>query len=169
MAVSSGDWSKVFLGLGSNLQSPRDQILRAFRALQQLPESRDAVCSPFYASLPMGPADQPNYINAAVRLLTRLPAERLLGEIQSIENAQGRVRGRRWGARTLDIDLLLYGQEIIDRPELQVPHPGIPNRLFVLRPLLDLEPLLSIPQFGLASLLAERLEAAGADPPVAVP
>jgi 2-amino-4-hydroxy-6-hydroxymethyldihydropteridine diphosphokinase len=169
MIASVDDGARVFLGLGSNLQSPREQILRAFAALQNLPESRKAICSPLYESPPMGPPDQPIYINAAVRLFTRLSAGRLLQEIQRIEDEQGRVRGRRWGARTLDIDLLLYGEDLIDRPELQVPHPGIPHRLFVLRPLLDLDPTLTIPGLGPASRLAVRLEADGAAIPEPLP
>lgn len=156
--ASSAVAVEVFLGLGSNLQQPEMQIRRAFAALQQLPESRGAVCSPFYLTPPMGPSDQPDYVNAVVYIETQLTAAALLQQIQAIERAQGRVRTHRWGARTIDIDLLLYGDQVIESPQLQVPHPGIRHRLFVLFPLLDLAPNITVPGQGRAAELALELQ-----------
>jgi len=96
----------------------------------------------------MGPEDQPDYINAVARLETWLEPHDLLRALQAIEQQHGRVRQLRWGARTLDLDLLLYGDAIIDRPELKVPHPGLHQRPFVLYPLQDIDPALMIPGMG---------------------
>lgn len=153
----------AFLGIGSNLEQPSQQIRRAFTALQALPESRDVRCSPLYRSPPMGPQHQPDYVNAVVSMVTRLPPDRLLREMQTIEQAQGRVRGVRWGARTLDIDLLVYGDLILDTPDLQIPHPGIAQRAFVLYPLFDLAPRLVIPGLGALSGLVGAVDAQGLD------
>ena len=90
-----------------------------------------------YASRAVGPGEQPDYLNAVVKLATDLPALSLLDALQAIENTQGRVRTQRWAARTLDLDLLLYGEQIIDSPRLQVPHPRMGERGFVLYPLKD--------------------------------
>ncbi|WJW74903.1 2-amino-4-hydroxy-6-hydroxymethyldihydropteridine diphosphokinase [Thiohalobacter sp. IOR34] len=146
---------RAYLGLGSNLEQPHRQLRQALVALATLPESRLVRCSAFYRSPPMGPAGQPDYLNAVAALETRLPAEELLDRLQAIEAAQGRVRGGlRWGPRTLDLDLLLYGQERIDSPRLQVPHPGLAERAFVLYPLAEIAPDLQLPGLGpLAELL----------------
>ncbi|MCB1753544.1 MAG: 2-amino-4-hydroxy-6-hydroxymethyldihydropteridine diphosphokinase [Gammaproteobacteria bacterium] len=148
---------EVFLGVGSNLDSPLQQITRAFSALQALPDSWDFRCSPLYRSPPMGPQDQPDYINTVISLVTRLVPITLLRETQAIEQAHGRVRGVRWGPRTLDIDLLVYGDLILDTPELQLPHPGIAQRAFVLCPLSDIAPDLIIPGVGRVSDLVGRV------------
>jgi len=103
----------------------------------------------------MGPQDQPDYLNAVVGLQTELSAFKLLGELQNIENLHGRVRdGERWGPRTLDLDLLLYADEVINTPELKVPHPGIAERSFVLLPLAELAPDLVVPNKGSVSKLS---------------
>lgn len=137
---------RAYIGLGSNLDEPLQQLQRAIEALQQLPESRLTAISRFYRSKPMGPADQPDYINAVAMFDTCLEPLALLDALQAIEQQQGRVRdGERWGPRTLDLDLLLYGPEVIELPRLQVPHPGITRRSFVLQPLFDLAPGLTFP------------------------
>lgn len=138
--------TEVFIALGANLAEPRSQILKAIEALQHLPESELLSCSPLYSSSPMGPQDQPDYINAVVRLKTSLQPHVLLDAMQRIELEQGRVRkDERWGPRTLDLDLLLYGQQIIQDERLTVPHYGMTQRAFVLVPLFDIAPALTLP------------------------
>jgi 2-amino-4-hydroxy-6-hydroxymethyldihydropteridine diphosphokinase len=137
---------RAYIGLGSNLADPQAQLAKAVEALRTLPQSRLTAFSRLYRSRPMGPADQPDYINAVAMLDTRLKAEALLDALQAIETTQGRVRGpQRWGPRTLDLDLLLYGAEVIDSERLQVPHPGLAERNFVLYPLADIAPELVLP------------------------
>lgn len=137
---------RAYIGLGSNLADPQAQLARAVAALRSLPASRLTALSRFYRSRPMGPADQPDYLNAVAMLDTRLEAHELLDALQSIENDQGRVRGPlRWGPRTLDLDLLLFGADIIDTGRLKVPHPGIAERNFVLYPLAEIAPELVLP------------------------
>jgi 2-amino-4-hydroxy-6-hydroxymethyldihydropteridine diphosphokinase len=149
-------FTRAFVGLGSNLNDPASQLRSAIEALRRLPQSRVTAVSHLYRSTPMGPAEQPDYINAVAMLDTRLPALALLDALQAIEQAQGRVRGpERWGPRTLDLDLLLYGSERLDQPRLQVPHPGLAERSFVLYPLAELAPELVLPDGrSLAQLLA---------------
>lgn len=137
---------RAYIGLGSNLDDPQTQLTKAVEALKNLPESRLTALSRFYCSRPMGPADQPDYLNAVAMLDTRLGAEELLDALQAIESKQGRVRGpQRWGPRTLDLDLLLYGAEVISTNRLTVPHPGLTERNFVLYPLADVAPELVFP------------------------
>ena len=126
----------TYIGLGSNLGDSR-QILA--EAVQKLATLGAAKTSRLYQSPPMGPQDQPNYLNAAVQLVTDLEPLALLDEFQRFEQESGRVRLRRWGERTLDLDLLMYGEEQIQNERLTVPHIGIMERDFVLMPLLDLE------------------------------
>lgn len=151
----------AFIGLGSNLDEPREQVRRGIAALGALAHSRLLRQSSLYASPPMGPQDQPDFINAVVELETRLPPERLLERLQLIEFAQGRTRGRKWGPRTLDLDLLLYGAEKISTPSLSVPHPGLPERPFVLYPLAELAPALHVPDLGSTATLVARTPPAG--------
>jgi 2-amino-4-hydroxy-6-hydroxymethyldihydropteridine diphosphokinase len=138
----------VFVGLGSNLDDPAGQLQRAIFELAEIPATHLISCSRFYRSAPMGPQDQPRYINAVAKLETSLAPLVLLEQLQLIENAHGRKRTLHWGARTLDLDLLLYGQQMIDTPRLRVPHPGIKDRNFVLYPLQELAPDLEIPGKG---------------------
>ncbi|MGH8369338.1 MAG: 2-amino-4-hydroxy-6-hydroxymethyldihydropteridine diphosphokinase [Gammaproteobacteria bacterium] len=146
----------AYIGLGSNQDHPVRQVRSAIDELAQLPSTRLLKSSPLYKSAPLGPADQPDYINAVAALETGLAPPALLAELQTIERQHGRVRGAsRWGPRSLDLDLLLYGEVRIDTPELQVPHPGLPERLFVLYPLADIAPDLEVPGYGpLRQLLA---------------
>ncbi|MDX1757628.1 MAG: 2-amino-4-hydroxy-6-hydroxymethyldihydropteridine diphosphokinase [Marinobacter sp.] len=136
---------RAYVGLGSNLANPLQQLAAAVTALATLPQSQLVAQSPFYRSAPVGPQDQPDFINGAVALETRLPALALLDQLQAIEQSQGRQRIEHWGPRTLDLDLLLYGKETITCDRLRVPHPELVNRDFVLQPLLDLDPALTLP------------------------
>lgn len=141
---------QVFLGLGSNLDSPLTQLQRATNAVDALTATRVLARSPVYRNpaLPL-PGEtistQPDYCNAVLLIETGLEPLALLDALQAIELAQGRVRGERWAARTLDIDLLLYGDRMMDHPRLTVPHPGLAARRFVLQPLADIAPALHLP------------------------
>ena len=147
----------AYIGLGANLTNPEDQVRRALAELDQLPASHLRQASPLYLTAPLGPVAQPDYINAVAALETRLAPDALLAALQAIEDRHDRDRtGVRWGPRTLDLDLLLYGQAVVDAPGLRVPHPELARRAFVLVPLADLAPVdLVIPGMGcLGELLA---------------
>ncbi|QGM80347.1 2-amino-4-hydroxy-6-hydroxymethyldihydropteridine diphosphokinase [Otariodibacter oris] len=133
----------VYVALGSNLDNPQEQLKQAVRSLQSFAHNFEV--SPFYSSKPLGPQDQPDYVNAVAKFDTELTAIQLLDKLQSIENEQGRVRLRRWGERTLDLDILLYGNEQINSERLVVPHYDMHNREFVIVPLYDLSPDLILP------------------------
>lgn len=153
--MSPPERQHAYIGLGSNLDRPLDQIRRALARLAALPESRLAACSAPWRSAPVGPVRQPDFINAVCRLDTALEPEALMDSLLAIERAQGRVRAQPGGPRTLDLDLLLYGDEAIRSAELTVPHPRLHERAFVLYPLSELEPDLVIPGHGsLRELLA---------------
>ncbi|MDX1481665.1 MAG: 2-amino-4-hydroxy-6-hydroxymethyldihydropteridine diphosphokinase [Woeseiaceae bacterium] len=155
---AGGRWRPAYVGIGSNLDSPLEQVQKAFENLAALPRTRLEGRSGLYHSAPMGPQDQPDFVNAAAALLTRLDASALLTGLQKIETQQGRVRGqRRWGPRTLDLDLLVYADLEIDAPGLVVPHPGIAERNFVLLPLMDVAPHLQVPGRGSVMALAASL------------
>ncbi len=154
----------AYIGLGSNLADPVLQVRGACEALKQLPETVLLACSSLYLSPPMGPADQPDYINAAAALETTLSPHALLAQLQAIEQAQGRVRGARWGARTLDLDLLVYGERVIADDRLNVPHPGLAERAFVLYPLQEIAPNLQIPGLGSLDKLVANCPKAGLQP-----
>jgi 2-amino-4-hydroxy-6-hydroxymethyldihydropteridine diphosphokinase len=142
------------IGLGSNLAHPRRQIARAAQALAQLPRTRLALVSPFYLTAPLGCAEpQPDYVNAVALLETALAPKPLLARLQAIERRQRRVRhagDARNRPRTLDLDLLLYGRRRLATRNLTLPHPRMHQRHFVLRPLRDIAPAVTIPQLGLA-------------------
>ncbi len=146
----------AFIGLGSNLKDPLLQLRAAVQSLDKLTGVGTLDLSSVYQTEPMGPADQPDYLNAVARLSTQLSATRLLDHLQLIENRAGRIRDRRWGPRSLDLDLLLYGQETINSLRLTVPHRGIAERSFVLYPLAELEPGLLIPGKGPVGDLLDR-------------
>ena len=146
---------RAYIGIGSNLDDPVAQVRAAVSALQSLPETRLVAISSLYSGTPMGPADQPDYVNAVAGVDTRLSAGELLQAMQRIEDRQGRERhGERWGPRTLDLDLLLYGDSTIDTPDLTVPHPGMHARDFVIVPLTEIAGDLEIPGRGQLQALA---------------
>lgn len=139
----------AYIGLGSNLDDPAARIRDALERLAAAPGVDAIAASGLHGSRPMGPPDQPDFVNAVARLQTTLTAHALLDRCQAIERAAGRSRdGVRWGPRTLDLDLLLHGDQRIDDARLQVPHPGIAQRAFVLVPLAEIAPELVIPGHG---------------------
>jgi len=146
----------AFIGLGSNLENPMRQLAQAIARLAALPKSQLIAQSPFYASRPVGPQDQPDFINGAVWLSTDLRALALLDELQAIEQSHGRIRERHWGPRTLDLDLLLFGNEVIQTPRLTVPHAYLHERDFALQPLLDLNSELALPDGTALRALRKR-------------
>ncbi len=149
--------TKVYLGLGSNLAEPIKQLDEALKALEQIPQTKLGKCSSYYKSQPMGPSDQPDFVNAVALLETEQAPLTLLKYTQHIELAQGRVRkAQQWGPRTLDIDILLYGNQQLDYPELVVPHYGMGSREFVLYPLLEISPDLTLPSGERLSALVKR-------------
>lgn len=150
----------VYIGMGANLGDPLLTLREAARVLGQHPDLHQVRCSSFYSSRPMGPADQPDYINAVLAAETCLSPHDLLDLLQQTEQVFGRVRLRHWGERTLDLDLLLYADEIIRTERLSVPHPGLTERDFVILPLAELEPDLKLPDGQSLAALSEALRAA---------
>jgi 2-amino-4-hydroxy-6-hydroxymethyldihydropteridine diphosphokinase len=145
---------RAYIGLGGNLDRPAERIRRARSAIMAAPGIREAAFSGLYRSAPMGPADQPDYVNAVMAVDTTLAPLQLLDALQAIETAFGRVRlGERWGPRTLDLDILLYGAEVIASERLTVPHPGLAQREFVLYPLAEIAPGLTLPVGSLDELV----------------
>jgi 2-amino-4-hydroxy-6-hydroxymethyldihydropteridine diphosphokinase len=156
-------WVPAWIGIGSNLDDPVARVRRALADLGGLPDTRAQLASSLYWNPPMGGMDQPDYVNAVAGLLTRLAAADLLAALHGLERAQGRDRGRevRWGARRLDLDLLVYGERRSDDHSLRLPHPGIRDRNFVLLPLLQIAPGLQIPGLGCVERLARGVDPAG--------
>ena len=130
----------AYVGIGSNLDDPRRQVLNAFSDLDRLPHTRVVKKSSLYRTAPMGHADQPDFVNAVAQLETGLPAERLLAELQAVEARHGRQRSFPNAPRTLDLDVLLFGDLALDSPALKIPHPRMLERAFVLKPLLEISP-----------------------------
>ena len=155
-------WRPAYVALGSNLDDPPARVRAALGRLRGLPGTRLIASSSLWASRPLGPTDQPDYVNAVAGLLTGLPAAALLHELKSVESAMGRTRPvQRWGPRVIDLDLLAYGSETISGPGLTVPHPGVQERDFVLYPLAEMAPELWIPGLGRVRTLAARVEDRG--------
>lgn len=136
--------ARVYIGLGSNLSDPQDQISQAFSALKRIPDSNNFQFSSLYQSKAVGP-EQPDYVNACAGFSTALAPIQVLDELQRIENDQGRTRTLHWGPRTLDLDLLLYDQINMATPRLTLPHPYLKVRNFVVTPLYELNPDLILP------------------------
>jgi len=152
------NWLPAYVGLGSNLHDPPQQLRRALAALATLPVTRLVRQSPLYGSRPFGPVSQPDFCNAAAGLLTQLDAAALLAELRALEQQQGRTPGaERWGPRVIDLDLLVYGSERRSDAALTLPHPGIAERSFVLQPLCDIAPDLMVPGLGTVAVLAARI------------
>jgi 2-amino-4-hydroxy-6-hydroxymethyldihydropteridine diphosphokinase len=146
----------AYVGLGSNIEQPYLQIKKAIMSLDALPEIIVLNDSGYFKSKPMGPKDQPNYINAVVAIETTMTADELLQQCQYIEQQQGRIRLRRWGERSIDMDILLYANQQIQTDDLTVPHPGICLRDFVYMPLLKLDPEIFVPGRGLLNTTIEK-------------
>ena len=150
-----------FIGLGSNLENPQQQVSTAFKALSALPQTKLEAQSALYRSKAVGPGKQPDYINAVAKLSTSLNPEQLLCELQAIEQQHHRLRLERWGPRTLDLDILLYGKQIINTERLTVPHPEIKHRSFVLYPLAEICPQLKLPDGTNVQQLLENCSPGG--------
>jgi len=149
----------AYIGIGSNLNDPVRQVQEAIEELDSIPDSMLARSSSLYGSKPMGPADQPDYVNAVAALDTLLSAEDLLAALRNIEQRQGRERGgEKWGPRIIDLDLLLYGRKKINTGDLVVPHPGLHKRDFVIIPLAEIAGNLNIPGYGLLTALINQCE-----------
>jgi 2-amino-4-hydroxy-6-hydroxymethyldihydropteridine diphosphokinase len=151
----------AYVGIGSNLGDSRARVLAAFNSLAGLPDCKAVAQSRLYRTQPIGPVIQQDFVNAVLGMQTTLPALQLLQHLRALEIAGGRIRGERWGPRSLDLDLLVYGSQHIETPELVVPHPGIAARGFVLAPLADIAPDLQIPGVGRVGDLLRRLPGAG--------
>lgn len=155
-------WLPAYVALGSNLDGPVTQIESAFAALANLNGCRLFARSRLYRTQPLGPQDQPEFVNAAAGLLTSLSPRALLMELKQLEAVLGRQQPVvRWGPRRIDLDLLVYADTQISESDLVVPHPGLPQRNFVLYPLRDIAPELLVPGHGRVSQLAARVGAAG--------
>lgn len=163
MSAGAGVPVVACVALGSNLGDPAAQVSRAFDELAALPQTRLVARSRLWHTRPVGPP-QPDYINAAVRLETRLDALALFEQLLAIEAAHGRVRGERWGPRTLDLDLLLYGTLVLDTPRLTLPHPELARRPFVLLPLAEVAGDLEVPGCGRVAGLAGACAQDGVEP-----
>lgn len=150
----------AYIAIGSNLASPLEQVNAAVQALSEIPQSRLVAVSAFYRTPPLGPQDQPDYLNAAVVLETALDAETLLDNTQRIELLQGRQRkAERWGPRTLDLDIMLFGDEVINTEHLTVPHYDMKNRGFMLWPLFEVAPELTFPNGESLQTILQQLNA----------
>lgn len=148
--------SFVYIGLGANLDQPQQQLEQAFIELAQIPNSSLVAQSSLYRSKPVGPQDQPDYVNAVVLLDTQLSPLALLDALQQLEQDHGRIRKRHWGERTLDLDIILIDDCVINSERLTVPHPFAQQRSFVLYPLSEINPKLVFPNGkALEQLLTE--------------
>ena len=154
-------FTPAYIGIGSNIDGPRQQVEAAFTDLARVPRTRLVARSRLYATRPFGPVEQDDFVNAVAGVLTELSAPELLSQLRAIETARGRVRTIRWGPRVIDLDLLVHGQTRLESAELTVPHPGIVERNFVLYPLLDIAPDLDIPGQGRVAALAARVSGDG--------
>lgn len=157
-------WSLALVGLGSNLDEPVSQVSRALAELGDGPFTRVLSRSSLYRSLPVGPSDQPDYVNAVAMLETKREPLGLLSDLMAIERAHGRVRdgGPRWGPRVLDLDLLTFADVHMVDPRLRLPHPEIAKRSFVLFPLLEIVgPSFEIPRLGQLGALCSKVSAVG--------
>ncbi len=141
-------WRPAYVAIGSNLTQPRERVIEACGRIQVLPDTRLILRSRLYRTHPMGPQDQPDFINAAVGLLTQLTASALLDALLDIERGMGRVRQERWGPRLIDLDLLWMVDALSEESGPTLPHPGVSMRNFVLYPLNDIAPELDIPGLG---------------------
>ena len=155
-------WQPAYVALGSNLDDPRRQVERAFDGLARLAEARLVLRSGLWRSAPMGPRHQPDFINAVAGLLTRQEPRALLEDLRGLERRMGKVAPAvRWGPRVIDLDLLMVGDARCDEPGLQLPHPGLHQRNFVLYPLAEIAPSLRVPDRGRVWQLLEGVPGDG--------
>ena len=157
--MSAHSWIPAYVGLGSNLDDPRARITEACAALAGLPNSRFVRASSLYRTPPFGPVAQPEFVNAVAALLTQLSPQELLAALKQVEARMGRTAPIvRWGPRRIDLDLLVYGDVSLEEPDITVPHPGIPERAFVLVPFAEIAPDLFVPRAGRVSMLLGRVD-----------
>jgi 2-amino-4-hydroxy-6-hydroxymethyldihydropteridine diphosphokinase len=142
-------WRAAYAAIGSNLNNPRERVLEALTRLSRVPSIESVLASRLYRSEPMGPQDQPEFVNAAAGFVTQLNPRELLDAMLDIERSMGRTRGERWGPRVIDLDLIWMVGAATEQPGLSLPHPGVSSRNFVLYPLADIAPMLKIPGLGL--------------------
>ena len=147
-------WRPAYIGVGSNLQSPARQVEAAIDQLSEIAKTRVVCSSSLYRSAPLGGIEQPDFVNAVAAVLTQLDPAELLAALHTIEAAHGRERDdTRWGPRVLDLDLLVYSDRRIEKPDLKIPHPGIGGRNFVLLPLGEIAPDLVVPGLGRVAVI----------------
>jgi len=159
---AAAHWYPAYIGLGSNLQKPAQQIEEALGLVAEIPDTRLVAVSSLYRSAPFGGVEQPDFVNAVASMMTQLVPLELLARLQDVENRQGRDRDEaRWGPRVLDLDLLVYSAQTIDEPDLSVPHPGIGERNFVLLPLGEIAPDLVIPGLGRVASIPVSMDEPG--------
>jgi 2-amino-4-hydroxy-6-hydroxymethyldihydropteridine diphosphokinase len=152
-------WRPAYVAIGSNLEHPRERVIEAMERLAALGAAHALLRSQLYLSRPMGPQDQPDYINAVVGLLTQHSPQEMLAGLLDIERSMGRSRRERWGPRVIDLDLVWMVDAAVDEPGLTVPHPGVSIRNFVLYPLADIAPTIKIP--GIGTVLDLKLKVGG--------
>jgi len=157
--MSVATWTPAYVGIGSNLEEPRQQIARGLAALAALPDTRLLASSRVYISSPLGPQDQPAFVNAVAGLLTQLDAHALLSNLKRLERELGRQEPVvRWGPRVIDFDLLVFGGQQIDTEQLKVPHQGLGVRNFAIYPLHDIAPSLHVPGLGSVAHIKAKVE-----------
>ncbi len=154
-------WQPAYIGVGSNMGDPATEVRLAIQSLGGLDRTRLVAASRLYRTKPFGPVAQGDFINAVAGVLTQLNPHELLAALRALEVARGRKRAERWGPRILDLDLLVYGGQRSDTPDLTVPHPGIAERGFVLAPLADVAPDLDVPGAGRVAALLRALPDTG--------
>jgi 2-amino-4-hydroxy-6-hydroxymethyldihydropteridine diphosphokinase len=159
--VPAPNWRPAYVAVGANLGEPRDRVLEALARIDTLPETRVELRSRLYLTRPMGFQDQPHFVNAVAGVLTRLAARDLLEALLGLERSMGRNRQARWGPRIIDLDLLWMPGPPIEEPGLQLPHPGVSMRNFVLYPLADIAPTLMIPGLGTVADLKASVDGDG--------
>jgi 2-amino-4-hydroxy-6-hydroxymethyldihydropteridine diphosphokinase len=154
-------WRPAYVAVGGNLAEPRERVLEAMQRLAEVPDLRVEARSRLYLTHPMGPQDQPQFVNAVTGVLTGLSPRELLEVLLGIERLMGRDRQERWGPRIIDLDLVWMIGAVVDEPGLTLPHPGVSERNFVLYPLCDIAPTLLIPGHGTVLDLKARVGGAG--------
>ena len=160
--MSYATWTPAYVAIGANIDDPAPRVVESFEFLASIDRTHVVARSRLYRTAPLGPQDQPDFVNAAAGLLTQLSAIELLVELKQLEQALGRGSPIvRWGPRRIDFDLIVYGAERIDTERLKVPHPGVSMRNFVLYPLRDVAPTLLVPGHGRIEELAQRVSTDG--------
>lgn len=158
-------WQPAYVALGSNLDDPRGQVEKAFGELARLADTRLVLRSGLWRSIPMGPQDQPDFVNAVAGLLTQREPRALLQDLRGLERRMGKIEPAvRWGPRLIDLDLLMVGDARCDEPDLRLPHAGLHQRNFVLYPLAEIAPMLWVPDHGRVCSLLERVQGDGIEP-----